>query len=395
MSLTNIRKHTLAFVLALICSGTALLAQGIKFEEGDWASITAKAKTEKKLIFMDAYTTWCGPCKMMTRNTFPDAEVGSFFNTNFVNVKMDMEKGEGIGLSTKYQVVAYPTLLFINAEGEAVHRVLGYHDVLGLLKVGKQALNPAMTMAGMEKKYAAGDREPDFVFNYMGAKADAMDPGYAMVANDFLRTQGDFGTERNMDVIMRFVNDPFSDGFNYFLKNKAVFVKKYGADEVEAKLQNSVGEYFDINKNLSLTDVEKVFTRVFGTEQGARMYSSHLPNHYRQLGDKDAYAKATIAHLKKYKSQDPHELNEAAWTFFRVVDDKKQLKSAIKWAKKSVKMDNQYYNNDTLAALLFKSGKLKDAKKVAEKAIELAKKTNEDYSETQKVLDQVNAGLTK
>ncbi len=371
------------------------IAQGVQFETSGWADALKKAKTEKKLIFLDAYTTWCGPCKMMTRNVFPDAEVGSYYNTHFVNVKMDMEKGEGIELSTKYAVTAYPTLLFINADGEVVHRALGYHGVPEFLNLGKKANDPNGTLAAMDKRYAKGDRDPEFVFRYMQAKADAMDPAYATIANDYLRNQGDFGTDRNMDVIMRFVNDPFSDGFNYLLKFKEVFVKKYGAADVESKLQNSISAYMEDNKNLSLSETEKVLLKVFGSKDGARMFSGFKPNYYRQRGDKEGYAAAMLSHFKKYPSKDAQELNEAASTFYKVIENKKQLKTAIKWAKKSIKLDNQYYNNDTLAALFVKTGKYKDAIKAAEKAIALAKSNNEDYSETEKLLEQAKAGMAK
>jgi thioredoxin-related protein len=382
-------------IAIMICTlHVVSVAQGVKFEATDakWADLLAKAKTENKVIFMDAYTTWCGPCKMMTRNIFPDAEVGSFYNTNFVNVKMDMEKGEGIELARKYAVAAYPTLLFITPEGDVVHRVAGYHDVPGFLALGKQAANPEMTMVGMDKKYAAGARDPEFIMSYLTSKADAMDPAYSTIANDFLRTQGDYGTERNMNIIMRFIDDPFSDGFNYLLKNKPVFEKKFGVEALAEKIQNSVAAYFDANPNLTLGDTEKVFKKVFGAD-GDRLFSGYKPSFYRNKGDKDGYAQATVAHFKNYPSKDPQELNEAAWTFFRVVEDPKMLKSAAKWAKKSIKIDNQYYNNDTLAALLFKAGKLKPARKAAEKAIAIAKKNNEDYSETQKLLDQVVAKM--
>jgi thioredoxin-related protein len=380
------------FIVSCLFISTLSFAQGVKFEEGKWSEIMQKAKTENKIIFMDAYTTWCGPCKMMSKNTFPDAEVGSYYNTNFVNVKMDMEKGEGIQLAMKYGVQAYPTLLFIDADGEIVHRVAGYLGASDFLALGKKANNPAMSMVAMDKKYASGERNADFLYQYMGLKADAMDPSYSNIANEYLRNQGDLGTDRNMEVIMQFVNDPFSEPFAYFLKNKSVFVKKYGADDVEAKAQNSVGTYLQENPELPIGDIEKLFTRVFAAD-GDRMFSGFKPVFYRQKGDKDGYANASIAHFKKYPSKDAQELNESAWTFYQVIDDKKLLKQAIKWAKKSVKIDNAYYNNDTLAALLFKAGKLKDAKKTAEKAIELAKKTNEDYSETQKLLDQITAVL--
>ncbi|HMZ23915.1 MAG TPA: DUF255 domain-containing protein, partial [Saprospiraceae bacterium] len=85
---------TFALIALMVQSG---LGQGMTFETGNWASILKKAKKEKKLIYLDAYTSWCGPCKMMKKNVFPDAAVGEYFNANFVNAQIDMEKGEGPG----------------------------------------------------------------------------------------------------------------------------------------------------------------------------------------------------------------------------------------------------------------------------------------------------------
>src|SRR5690606_8811630 len=109
----------------------------------------------------------------------------------------------------------------------------------------------------------------------------------------------------------------------------------------------------------------------------------------RQAGDRDNFAKSAINYYKKFPTSDPAELNDIAWTFYTVVDDKKQLKQAVKWAKRSVKTDSNYFNNDTLAALYSKIGKEKKAIKFAQKAIELAIENGEDYSETQRLLDEI------
>jgi len=100
--------------------------QNIKFEDSDFATLLAKAKTEKKLIFLDAYAAWCGPCKLMERNVFTDANVADYYNKNFINAHFDMEKGEGVALAAKYGIRSYPTLLFLNGEGEIVGKELGY-----------------------------------------------------------------------------------------------------------------------------------------------------------------------------------------------------------------------------------------------------------------------------
>lgn len=111
---------------------------GINFFTGTWQQTIDKAKAEKKTIFLDAYASWCGPCKLMSRKTFTSKEVGKFYNKNFINVKIDMEKGEGIALAKKYPITAYPTLLFINAEGEVIAKTIGYYRSDDFLKLGNE-----------------------------------------------------------------------------------------------------------------------------------------------------------------------------------------------------------------------------------------------------------------
>lgn len=114
-------------------------AQGITFESSNWQTILNKARAEKKLVFLDAYTSWCGPCKAMQARVFPDKKLGDLFNTQFVNAKIDMEAGEGPKLAAKYPIQGYPTLLFIDpVSGRVVESVLGYRSVEQLLKLGEQ-----------------------------------------------------------------------------------------------------------------------------------------------------------------------------------------------------------------------------------------------------------------
>jgi thiol:disulfide interchange protein len=114
---------------------------GINFFHGTFAEAKAKAAKENKLIFMDAYTVWCGPCKWMAANTFTDAAVGEYFNKYFVNMKVDMERGEGRTLARQYAVRAYPTLLFIDSKGDVKHRAMGAKRAGDFLALGKKAVD--------------------------------------------------------------------------------------------------------------------------------------------------------------------------------------------------------------------------------------------------------------
>jgi thiol-disulfide isomerase/thioredoxin len=142
-------KKTAGVLIALLMMfalGSGLKAQtsetgGITFFQGTFAEAQAAAKSQGKLIFMDAYTTWCGPCRWMAANTFTDGDVASYFNKNFINVKMDMEKGEGPTLARKYAVNAYPTLLFIDDAGNVKHRALGAKKPDAFVAEGKTAVS--------------------------------------------------------------------------------------------------------------------------------------------------------------------------------------------------------------------------------------------------------------
>lgn len=130
-------KKVILATLALCFAATTLFAQtnkGVKFEQGTLKSLVAKAAAEKKYLFVDVYTTWCGPCKYMANSVFPQAKMGDYFNKTFVNAKFDAEKGEGIEIARTYGVTAYPTFLILNAEGQEVGRIVGGDDPDGFIK---------------------------------------------------------------------------------------------------------------------------------------------------------------------------------------------------------------------------------------------------------------------
>ncbi len=110
----------------------------IHFFKGTLAEAQELAKKEGKLIFMDAYAVWCGPCKMLSARVFTDPEVAKYYNENFINIKVDMEKGEGPNLAMRYRVNAYPTLLFLNEHGEVKFNHIGFIQASDLLKLGRQ-----------------------------------------------------------------------------------------------------------------------------------------------------------------------------------------------------------------------------------------------------------------
>ena len=122
---------------------------GIQFIEEDWEQALKTAKDKEKLIFLDIYATWCGPCKMLKQYTFTDSSVGEFFNKNFVNVSVDGEKGAGPQLAQQYAIEGYPTLIVADETGKPVLITAGYIPTDVLMQFAKEALKRSGRKANM------------------------------------------------------------------------------------------------------------------------------------------------------------------------------------------------------------------------------------------------------
>jgi thiol:disulfide interchange protein len=138
---------------------SAAIGQGIEFFHGTWDEAIAEAKKQERPIFVDAFTTWCGPCKMMSKSVFTNEEVGAFFNENFVSMKIDMEQPEGTKFQKTYPVSAYPTLYFIGSDGKVIKRIVGAMQVEEFIKEGKSALGRVDNMDEFAFKHIAYDHK--------------------------------------------------------------------------------------------------------------------------------------------------------------------------------------------------------------------------------------------
>jgi len=385
------RLYALLFTFLLPAVG--LYAQ-IEFEEGTFKEALAKAEAEDKLIFMDAYAVWCGPCKMMDRDVFAEAEVGGYYNQHFVNVKMDMEKGEGVVLAERYGVQAYPSLLFLNSNGDLVHRGLGYHEAEAFVKLGRTANDPQANMAYLETQYADGNREPEFLKKYTALRAAEMDGSHLRVAEEYMATQDDWSTEENMEFIFEYAEDPASDMFNYLLDHREEFEQLIGEPAVRGKIANGAIQLaFGDLGDYGLEQAQKMLDRTYPPEEADQMKNVLRMGYYDRKGDMEKFAPEAVRFMESMLREGEVaavDLNNMAWTFYESVEDEAMLEEALAWAQKSVDLSKQYYNMDTLAALYYKLGKKKKARKAAEEAIEIAKAQGEDYSGTSELLELID-----
>ncbi|HRW75048.1 MAG TPA: thioredoxin family protein [Saprospiraceae bacterium] len=380
--------RTFLTTLILSLSGfTLLVAQGIQFHEGTWLSALEQAGRDNKLIFMDCYTTWCGPCKMMDRQTFPDASVGELYNEQFINVKMDMEKGEGIDLARAYNIQAYPTLLFLDPAGQVVHRVAGFHKPDQFIELARTALDPNRKLQALDEQYVHGDRDAGFLYSYAYVRLNAMDGSHYPVALEYLATQEDWSITKNMEFIFDFAEYVDGDLFRYIIEHRSDYVEHYGPTAVNRKIDEVIN-LANFYREPDWDQLKQLLQDIYPNDVDRQLAYFQM-NFYMQSGQIDDFTRAALDFYKIYPATDADALNDAAWSFYEHVQDPKALKEAVKWAQQAVKWADNYYNNDTLAALYAKLGKKSKARKVALHAIELAKASGQDYSLTQELLDQL------
>lgn len=111
----------------------------LNYYSGSYADALKEAKRQNKLVFIDAYTDWCGWCKKLDRTTFKDTSVIRYMNDYFIVLKLDMENGEGPSIGAKYNVNSFPTLLFLNQDGKEVVRIEGFVNSDEFLSYAKKA----------------------------------------------------------------------------------------------------------------------------------------------------------------------------------------------------------------------------------------------------------------
>jgi thiol-disulfide isomerase/thioredoxin len=142
--------------------------KGIRFFQGSFKELLKEAKKQNKTVFIDFYTKWCGPCKVMAKGTFTKSEVGDFYNKNFICYKVDAEIGEGPELAKEYGIKGFPTLVFVNNEGKTViDNAVGAKTVEQLINLGRKALGEDIKdFAWYQGEYEKGNRNAEFLKKY-------------------------------------------------------------------------------------------------------------------------------------------------------------------------------------------------------------------------------------
>lgn len=379
-------------VLVLLLSTLGIQAQ-TKFFDGTWKEAFEKAQKENKYLFVDCYTDWCVWCKVADKKTFPNEQVADLLNNDFISVKVDMERGDGVALGMRYRVLGYPTYLMFTPEGALAGKITGYiedpNEFAGKVKTCFDAdQRPAYPSSIADKI-----EFPDFYVNSFANKdldQKRKDPEEGAVET-WLSKQTDMKSEVAWSVMYRF---PLPESVEQqFLANRNDFAHIYGHSEVDEKI-SGIG-YGRLQKAIDSKDQAELgkvvdFVDKYVDDDREKRKEAYRLKFYEETGNWKEYVHSvkTLTNLYGFKNF-LTDLNNYGWSIYLHSEDKEAITEALDWMLKVVETDPQYMYLDTYAALLYKAGDFDSALKWAEKAISVGNDAGEKVQETEQLRDEI------
>ena len=260
-------KKIISFAICILFTFPLLAQHGVNFRDLSYEQALEQAKLENKLLFIDCYTEWCGPCKKMMNEVFPQKAAGDFFNPRFVSVKFDMEKGEGKELSKKFDVHAYPTFLIVRTDGTVQHKLTGSSDLEGFIERVQKGLEEENTLPYQHQLYAKGEMSKQQLLAYKECLSEANDKEKAaQIYNELLEQLSD--SDKTQKEFWGIYEDRScqigTPLFNYLLSNLTSIRENVGAEKVDnylfPKYQKALNDYicgFQQENSLPVSELKR------------------------------------------------------------------------------------------------------------------------------------------
>lgn len=369
-------KKSLCFTVSLFISSLALKAQIQFVENVPFATILEQAKKENKLIFVDCYTTWCVPCKELSKRIFTDKTLGDRYNEWFINYKLDTEKGEGPVLAKTFKIEAFPTLLWIDTSGEVVHRTVGSNTVDFFLNTIELVQDQGNRYFDLAKRFQAGDRSPELLKKLTRFATITHDLNGRPYIEAYFESipEAEWLSAENRASFYAACTSFDSKLMRYVLANLGKFehdtvenLKTTCLDIANRLLIRSRSEE-ELQKFLALVDT-------YTPERLEYRKASEL-DFYMNVGNQAKLNELTSRYLKNW--EDAYILSVYSWQRSVSETDTTLLKEAIGWAKRAIKLEEDDWNTATLGQLYQKTGKPKKAAKWFKRSKELEERQKQN-----------------
>jgi thioredoxin-related protein len=388
---SKMKKSILFSLIFLVHIG--LSGQGISFFEGTWQDAIAKAKAEDKLLFVDAYAQWCGPCKSMAKNVFTQQKVGDYFNENFVSLKLDMEN-EGVTFGHKYPVKAYPTLFFLDGEGKVVKTIVGGQQVDGLISAAMDANKKNDKSVKYEEKYKAGDRSYELMYDYVKALNAAGKPSQK-IANDYLNSNPSLTEDQKIKFLVEAVTDADSKIFDQLLANKSkaieLVTQKYYDQKVNAALAAAVTKSMDFEMMTVFDQTMEKADKALDGDVATSFIGKSKMKFYASNKKMDLYNSA-CKDLGKKMSKDGDIMRYIAVDMMRQYKgDKAKTSDAAEYIQKAYNLKPSTELLNEVVNIMIYAEQVDKALKLVKKEREVAENEKKDLAIFDRLIDYLNS----
>ena len=360
---------------------------------------------ENKLIFIAVSTSWCRPCKEMENTVFRIDSIADYFNSKFINIKIDLEFGEGMILDSLYSINSLPAYLFIDSSGKMQHRTGGRMASTEFLSEAITANLFDKNLAYYKSIFSANKNDKVFLLKYI----DVLKKSKLLTTSDANEVLAIYFSKVNPEELLEQVNWSIfpsnassfkSIHYKYLIANKQKFDSLYSKEVVDEKITNIISDTLDKISLQEIVDKEKYeIVKAQALLSNLNVIKKAVFNaDMNLLYDKDwnTFQKLCIQKVDTLFYNDAGYLDYYALTFHNKIKDKKSLLIAEKWAKRSTSLDPEFANSATYALLLYKNGKYQLAELIAKKAIEYAKNENlekEDFKSMNVIIDNCKTRL--
>ncbi|MFT6809913.1 MAG: thiol-disulfide isomerase/thioredoxin [Saprospiraceae bacterium] len=384
----NLRLSISLAVCCLLLNFSA--AQGIGFFHGTWEEALIKAQEEEKLIFVDAYAVWCGPCKRMAKNVFTKEDVGEYYNAHFINIKMDMEKEPGRAFGQTYPVSAFPTLFYIDEKGEVLKKVVGGRQADGFLQLGEAIAGSYDRSEDLEVLYNDGDRSYDLVLKYIQALNNANKPSLK-VANEFLRENPDISQEQKANFLFEALTASDSRIFDLFINDRDAIEDLKGnklvAQKIEEACWNSIQTAMEFEARELVEEAKTKMKKTLGDKNKEFAYQADY-EYSKAVADIDMLKASSLKIAKEIAKNDPERLHDLCNEIRQYKSiDQSVLATSEEIAKMAADKGKNAEYYFTYSKILAENNKKKKAAKSAEKAL---KKVDKNSKEAKVIQDWIS-----
>lgn len=329
---------------------------------------------EHKLIFIAMGTSWCGPCKQMEKTVFTNDTVADYYNAHFLNLKLDLEKGEGIAIGDRFNITSVPVYLFLDSAGNLVYKMKSAMSAGKFLAHGKRANDPEKNLLYYQNNFTTHQNNIRFVEDYLeilgiaGMTSPEALRAYLSLQKDSLVSQ------KNWNILKSHVKDIYSEEFAYMVANRKAYAEKVPPEEVMETLDSRISKEFErlvFNTdtfNMEAFNKAKDYVSSLHYEQGDKLIFEAGLNAAEQTANWNEYAALALQKAEYFYLDSAGYLTPLSIIAYKINEHfppGQLLDKAEFWAKTDAGRQPGYFSDLAYAQILHRNNKTDEALKAA------------------------------